>query len=407
MSWASNTAQRDDAADAARFLTRLAYTVLAIGAPIGALLHPIAIYLLFPVGVALLLFAAALDPAAVGRQRVTGGLRQPVVLLLLALLAWAALSILWTPFRVEAWQQSLRYIGFGIAIAGALGFVRPHARATEIYLVAIGLVAAMATTFAIWTAFLHGATPDFDRVSLAGLLVATLAFPAMAGLIARAHDGLARALMVLSLFFLYTVSAPGVMIAFLTGFTVLSFAFTGPQRAARAMSWIAAGVIGLAPVIIMVGQPFLRLILNAKLPDLPPPYPSIAYVFTVVTRDGLRLITGHGFETVTHGALVGALPPQMPQVALFQIWYELGIVGAWLAAAIAFFAFRAIGNLPARISPCLSAGLTTALVLGVTYADLDDWTWLMMLGLALIAGDIAARSDYLTQRPSAGNITNI
>lgn len=172
------------------------------------------------------------------------------------------------------------------------------------------------------------------------------------------------------------------------------------------MSWVAAGVIALAPVVIMVSQPILRLILNAKLPSLAAPYPSIAYVFTVVTRDGLRLITGHGFETMTHGVQVHALPPQTPMVALFEVWYELGVVGAWTVAAIAFFAFQAVAKLPPRISPYMSATLATVLTLGVTAANFDDWEWLFILGLALIACDVAARSDYQTRRPSAESLAN-
>jgi hypothetical protein len=406
MAWVANTTPRDDAADAARFLTRLAYAVLAVGAPVGLLLHPVAIYLLFPVGVALLTFAAALDPSAIARGRWKRASRSPLTLLALALLAWAALSIVWTPFRVEAWQQSLRYLGLGVAVGCALCFTRPHARATEIYLFAAGVVLSMATVFAFWIAKKHGVLFDYDRTGAGALLIATLVYPAMAGLVARGHPGYARALLVLAMVFFYAINAPGVMIAFLAGFAVLAFAFTGPARTAQEMSWIAAAAIGLAPLFILAAQPLLRLVLNAKLPALPPPYPSIAYAFTVVTRDGARLITGHGFQTVTHGALVGALPPQTPPVALFQVWYELGIVGAWLLAAIAFLAFRAIGRLPPRISPYLSAGFATVIALGVTHASLDDWTWLMMLGLAIVASDAASRSYYLTKRPSAETLAN-
>ena len=41
-----------------------------------------------------------------------------------------------------------------------------------------------------------------------------------------------------------------------------------------------------------------------------------------------------------------------------------------------------------------------------TRANLDDWTWLMMLSIALVACDVAARSQYRTIRPSAENIPN-
>ena len=69
MAWMANSAPRDEAADAARFLCRLGYAVLALAAPVGVVLHPLALFLAYPIGVALLAFAAALDPpGSVGSQ---------------------------------------------------------------------------------------------------------------------------------------------------------------------------------------------------------------------------------------------------------------------------------------------------------------------------------------------------
>ncbi len=214
-------------------------------------------------------------------------------------------------------------------------------------------------------------------------------------------------LLVLTLAFCWLTRSTGVMMAFLAGFTVLSFAFTGPKRAAREMSYIAAAFIGLAPFVVLIAQPLLKLILHDKLQNQPAPFPSIGYAFTTITRDGLRLITGHGFETIEHAVQIGACPQETPQVALFQVWYELGVVGAWLVAAIAFFAFREIGKASPRISPFLAAGLTTALVLGVAQNSLDDWVWLMALGLALAAADVGRRGEYRTSRPSADELARI
>jgi hypothetical protein len=164
--------------------------------------------------------------------------------------------------------------------------------------------------------------------------------------------------------------------------------------------------VALAPLIVLIVAPATRLILNAKLSALPAPYPSLAYVYTLVTRDWARLITGHGFETVSHGVRIGALPPETPHTALFQVWYELGIVGAWLVAAGTAFTFRAIASAPPRLAPYLAAAFASVLALGATRSNLDDWTWLMMISIALVGCDIAARSQYRTTRPSAEHIAN-
>ena len=54
-------ADRDDAADASRFFSRIGYVVLAVGAPVGVVLHPLGLYVMFSIGVGLILIAAALD----------------------------------------------------------------------------------------------------------------------------------------------------------------------------------------------------------------------------------------------------------------------------------------------------------------------------------------------------------
>ncbi|HEY5207464.1 MAG TPA: hypothetical protein VIJ63_23115, partial [Roseiarcus sp.] len=46
----SRAAERDDAADASRFFSRIGYLVLAVGAPVGVVLHPIGLYVMFSIG---------------------------------------------------------------------------------------------------------------------------------------------------------------------------------------------------------------------------------------------------------------------------------------------------------------------------------------------------------------------
>ena len=58
-------ADSDDAADASRFFSRLGYVSLGLGAPVGVVVHPFALFVVFWIGVALILMAAALEKAVV------------------------------------------------------------------------------------------------------------------------------------------------------------------------------------------------------------------------------------------------------------------------------------------------------------------------------------------------------
>ena len=104
----SRDARRDDATDASRFFSRIGYVVLAVGAPVGVVLHPLGLYVMFSIGVGLILIAAALEAEPGFLERFMRPFGVPAFLALLAGLAWAALSILWTPYPVAAGQLTLK-----------------------------------------------------------------------------------------------------------------------------------------------------------------------------------------------------------------------------------------------------------------------------------------------------------
>jgi len=117
-------------------------------------------------------------------------------------------------------------------------------------------------------------------------------------------------------------------------------------------------------------------------------------------------LTGHGFETVVRGVHAGVLPPQTPHALLFEIWYELGLVGALIASAAAWFGFRAIGAAPPRLAPYLAGAFACNLTFAMLSEDLSDMTWFTVLAIAIIVGDIAARSQYRTTRPSVSYLAH-
>ena len=147
-----------------------------------------------------------------------------------------------------------------------------------------------------------------------------------------------------------------------------------------------------------------RLIFHAKLGSLGAPYPAIAAAASLVLHDLPRLVTGHGVDTVVRGVDAGLLPTMTPRVALFEIWYELGILGALAAAAGVWFGFRAIGRAAPRLAPYLAATFAADLTLGFLSEGFAQMTWITLLAISGIALGAAARSQYRTTRPSAAGL---
>jgi hypothetical protein len=398
--------RKDETTDASLFLSRLAYVVLGFAIPASVVLHPLAIFVMFTIGVVLTVVSAALDPPTGLRRKLREGASSPVVALALAGFAWAALSILWTPFAVAAGQHVLKMALWTLAIWLSLSLTREHAKATDLYLFPLGLLLGMAAILGTGIASRQGAQIDFERILDGGTVLVTLVFPAMGGFAARGRNGLSRLLLILAFIFIFAIGSTSAMAALIVGFTALSFALSDLERTAEDLSWLSAGLIALAPAVILIIEPSARWMMHARLPTLPPPFPSIAMVSSIVRNDAPRLITGHGFEAVAGGVKNNILPAFTPRTLLFQIWYELGVVGALIAAAGAWLGFRAIADTPSRLAPYLAAAFACNLTLAMLSHDLSDMIWITALAVALIASDVAARSQYRTTRPSASHLAH-
>jgi hypothetical protein len=101
---------------------------------------------------------------------------------------------------------------------------------------------------------------------------------------------------------------------------------------------------------------------------------------------------------------VGLLPVNAPTTALFEFWYELGIVGA-LAAAFALYASvrRAGRDGPALVPGamgCFAAAFTVAcLSVGLTAI----W-WLSTVAIAIVVFVAVERGQFRTSRPKVAKL---
>jgi len=356
----------------------------------------------------MILMAAALEASPGFLDRVLRAFRSRAFLALIAGLAWATMSVLWTPYPVSALQEVLKLALLIAATLVTVAAPRDNATATDLYLFPIGIIILMIAVAAKGLSGVLAADPAEDaNLHAGGIALAVLLFPALGGLTARGRNGYARLFLILALAFAYVQSYRPLTIALFAGYLALSFSISDLARTARELAWGAAALIVLSPLAPAFAPTISAWIFNAKLATLPPPYASLSVAADIFTHDKLRLITGHGFETVSRGLRAQILPPNTPKALAFTVWYELGVIGALVAAVGVWSAFHEIDRAPPRLAPFMTAGLAAVVALGFVNVDFLDMTTTTLIALAVISTDVAARSQYRTTRPSAAALANL
>ncbi len=404
MTLATNQARNDDAADTGQFLSRLGYVLVAIGVPVGAVLHDLAVFITYGVAVAAFVLSAMIDPPGGLLPRMSRTLAQPIVLISLALLAWAGVSVLWTPFAIPAAQHLLKLSLWLVSLFLVLTSARAHARATDLYLFPIGVVAGLAAMLAGFIANRYGFEIPHRRIHDGAVVLVTTLYPAMGGLAARGRNGLGRLLLMLSVVAVYALGSPSLILAMLFGFAALSFAVSDMGRTSRDFAWGVGGMMALGPLVVILVFELARATMNSGLTALGGPLATLALAHAMVIHEKLLLVTGHGFESLVRALQTGLFSPATPRGQLFAIWYELGVVGAALTAAGIGIGFRRIGSAPPRLAPYLAAALACNLTLAALGENLGDMLWTVSLGVAAISAQVAERSQYRTTRPSASGL---
>jgi hypothetical protein len=394
-------ASNDAAEDAARLLQRLGYVVLALGAPCAEALSSRAIFLFFPIGMALLLVAAMLNPVQGVARRLHQALRSSLGMISIALIVWAALSLAWTPLPVEAVEHIFKLAGTALVVIVAIACSQDHMRAADLYLFPVGVALAMLTILALALADHAGFGSYDEKMGRSGIALVIMLWPAMAGLAARGRNGLARLLMILAVAFTFAIGAPVTAAALLVGMLALSFAISDIKRTVFDLGIVAAAIVVLSPLAPAISPWLARWFFHAKLSSLSGPFASLAGAAEILLHEPFRLFTGHGIDTTIRGIDAGAAAAPIPRVGLFEIWYELGIIGALLGAALAWLGFRGVGATGAKIAPYLVAAFACDLTLAFLSEDFSQMSWVTLLAVSAISAGAAARSQYRTKRPAA------
>jgi hypothetical protein len=386
----------DPAADAAALLRRIGFGILMLILPVAALVARRAVVILAPLGVILLVIAAVVDG---GGRPPREGIRRLALsragLAGLLVLFWCGLSLVWTPFPAEASERLLNLAGTVLmAIAGYLA-LPDRMRSANLYILPVGVALAAVAAIALALA-VEGDEPvqNLDR----GLTVLVLLlWPAMGWLRSRGRHlesvALAGLVAVAALLGPFPLPLQGLA----AGALLFAIAAVSPRAGAMLVAALMAGLLVLAPLLPFVLHPLAAAVLGPADPAVQ----SLESWRLVVTGEPARLITGHGFETALRGRFVGLLPPNAPSTLLFEVWYELGVIGALAGAvALATAAGRA-----GRDHPLLVPGIVGAFAAAFAFACLGVGTaqvwWFTALVVTVLVFVAAERGQFRTTRPKA------
>jgi hypothetical protein len=388
----------DPVANATALLRRLGFATLMLVIPGLALVSHRAAVVLAPIGIALLIIAALIDgenrPIRKSNLAFVGS---PAVIATIVLLVWITLSLIWTPFSGPAGDR----VGSILAMT-ALGLAGYYAlpdrmRASNLYLITIGVsvaaIAAMTLSLAQGQEFaeLPGGVGTFER-GLVGMVIVVWA--AIAWLSSRGRD--VQALLLALAVGVASFFGPTLLpfIAFVAGGAVCVLATSIPRTMVFVCAKAVAASILLAPLMPFVATPFTG--------DAPGTIlaPLLAWR-ELILDEPLRLITGYGLESSLRGRATGLVPAGAPNSVLFEIWFELGIVGAVAGAVALHGAVLAAARQHPALTPGALAAFTSAFIMAAMGIATTQMWWVTTLIVVALIFIAVARGQFRTKRPKA------
>jgi hypothetical protein len=392
---------KEAAADAAGFLRRLGFATMVGLVPIASVIMRHAVVGIAPVGA--ILFALAMLIESEGREpfrTIFAMLRTRVAVALMFLVFWAGLSLLWTPFYDDASERLVKALGVGLAAFAAAASMPPRMRTSNLYLLALGAglgaVAAMVWVISVPNAYtaVDGEGPVMVRTAMS---VTLLAWPALAWLLMRSERAAAILLALSVACAVLLAGSPAAVLALLAG--AVGFGLT--SIAPRQVIPLAAVLLGL----LVLAAPFLPFALTALGDflygaDTSMLKPSLIWRDSVLSEP-IRLLTGHGLDTALRSQLAGILPLGAPQSILFEVWYELGLLGALPVAFIVFSAVRGAAGMGEAIAPCLIGAVLNLFAFACLGLVGSQTWWLTLIAILSIAFSAVIHGRFGTRRPKA------
>jgi hypothetical protein len=396
----SNPTTPDLAGDAAGLLRRFGFAVLVILAPIAAIVSRRGLVILVPIGIALLVLATFIDsegrePLGRARRAMIG----PAGLTAAFLAFWAGLSLLWTPFPAAASERLLNLAGIAAVGMLAVAALPQRMRVTNLYLMPIGtgLAALVALVLEARGVPLGDAEPTTDMAILdRGLLLLVLVAPsAISWLASKDRYMSCFALVAVVTAALVYGGAWPALAAFAIGAVVYAIATLDGGIGRWVGLVVMPGLVLAAPLVPFLLRPMAKLVFGISHPRVE----SIRVWARIVTDDPARLITGHGLDTVLRAKIAGLVPNLAPTGILFEVWFELGFLGAIALALLLAFAVNGASRLQGGAAPGAMMTLAVAFSLAVMGQGAAQAWWLIGLALAALVAVAVDRGQYRTTRP--------
>lgn len=359
------------------------------------------IYILLPIGAALLLLSASLAPQTRRLREIAALALTPTALAAFFFVGWTGLSLAWTPFGAGPAERYAKSAATLALVAAACALLPTRTKTSNLNLLPIGTGAAAVALAAI--AFLSAsggdqpADLDSNALQRAGLGLALAIWPALGALALRSRWLSAAIVALVSVAACLLARAPNVLPALLVGALVLALSFGKARRAGSLLAIVSAALILLAPLAPIL----LHFAAPERLPAFAAPLENwgLETWGRIIANDGPRLLIGHGFGAAVFGVAGHYLYPDTPRSLLFQVWFDLGILGALGLAAVVARAFYVIGRTRPVLAPFLLGGLATGLTICVLGPAAEQLWWLTLAGLDAIAFALVLKGQFRTRRP--------
>jgi len=373
---------------------------LLLALPVGALLARRGAVVLVPVGVVLIIIAAALDGTQRSlRDSIAKVATSPAGLAAALLLAWCGLSLLWTPFQSAASERFLSIVAtVGVGLAGYMA-LPDRMRSANLYLLPIGtgLAAVVAVVLSLTGWPPPRGTEDTPTLERGLLVLVVLLWPSLAWLRSRQRnvEALVLAVAVAVAAALGPEFLP--LIGLAVGTVIYALTAANLSLGVRVTALTLSVSLALAPLYPIIARSVVANLIGRTDPMIG----SFGAWRRVIFNEPLRLITGHGFETSLRGRYAGLLPRNAPNTILFEVWYDLGIIGALAGAAALYFGIMRSGREDPPLVPAIMAAFATAFAfacLGVGTAQMWWFTSLIAVVLIFVATE---RGQFRTTRPKA------
>jgi hypothetical protein len=390
-------AELDPAEQAAFLLFRIGFAILAIALPISAVLSRRAPAVVAPIGALVMTAAMLLMPGnTLGTARLRRIVLGPAGIAAIFLVLWSAMSLAWTPFPAAGAERLFRLAGSGLVAVAAIMALPQRMRTSNLWLPVIGVGSAAVIAMAV--ALLKPGTVDATALERGAVLITLLAWPAVTWLSMKRRSLAAMCIAAAVGGLAIVLQGPAMLPALLVGAVLLGGAINDLKGASAAFMGGAA--------LLILGGPLIALLLSLLAPQESGFGRTMQLWSDIIVADPSRLVTGHGLETALRNRISQALDPEAPKSLLFEVWYELGMLGALAATLLLAASIRGASRLGRAIAPFALGCMGFAFALSVIGLGTSQTWWITALAATAILFAAVVNGEFRTERPVAAPDVN-